>query len=78
MVLLKDEKGAEIKKELDQAPSQKEDSRLLEFENRLKHNIFALFQSVLDSDPDLEKAIPIVSKRKRSIFLLLKREAGRN
>lgn len=75
MVLLKDEKGAERKKEL---ASQKEDSRLLEFENRLKHNIFALFQSVLDSDPDLEKAIPIVSKRKRSIFLLLKREAGRN
>ena len=54
---------SEIKTALDQAPSQREYNRLLEFENRdlqireMKHQAFSLFREVLSEHPSLaEKA----------------------
>ncbi|KAJ4942629.1 hypothetical protein NE237_014206 [Protea cynaroides] len=60
----KGEYWTEIKNALDQAPSQKEYIRLIEFENRdlqireRKHSCFSLFQQVLSQEPDLAENAP--------------------
>ena len=65
--LLDKEKGGywnDIKGALDQAPSQREYNRLLEFENRdlqireRKHSCYSLFQQVLSENPLLEENAP--------------------
>lgn len=62
LFLIDQEKGqywSEVKKTLDQAPSQKEYTRFLEFENRdlqireRKHECYSLFQRVLARYPAL-------------------------
>ncbi|XP_028802019.1 uncharacterized protein LOC114757182 [Neltuma alba] len=82
--LLEKEKGeywAEIKQKLDHAPSQREYSRLLEFENRdllireRKHECFRLFNHVLAKNPALLNQAPYHPQEVFDDYLDEQREA---